>query len=90
MNAIQFEQANTLYVAEGCGDLPVSRTIDSEMKCLSLVSCWEPTDEEMTYIQECIANGQKPKFYLDILSMEHPPVWIGCNLYEEGEDNGNE
>ena len=50
MNAIQFEQANTLYIAEGCGDLPVSRTIDSEMKCLSLVSCWEPTDEEMTYM----------------------------------------
>lgn len=88
MDAILFKQANTIYVADGCNDLPVSRTMDTETQCYNLTSCWEPTDEEMTYIQECIANNQKPKIYLSMLSKGHPPVWIGCNLYEEEDNNG--
>ena len=88
MNAVNFEQANVTYVGEGCVDLPVSQSVNSEFKCLNLVSCWEPTDEEMDYIKQCISNGEKPKFYLNVLGNAQPPVWIGCNLYEEGEDNG--
>lgn len=88
MNAINFDGVNTIYTVEGYGDLPVQRSIDSKYKCLSLVSCWEPTDEEMEYIKRCIDNSERPKIFLDILSNEHPPVWVGCNIFEKGEEDG--
>lgn len=83
MNAINFEQANTVYTAEGCNDLPVDRRIDPYYGTPGLVSCWEPTDEELEYIKQCIQDNKKPKIYLDILGTSQPPVWVGCNLYEE-------
>ena len=46
------------------------------------------TDEELEYIKQCIDNNIKPKIYLEILGTTQPPVWIGCNLYKE--DNNNE
>ena len=79
MNAIPFKQVNVIYKAEGCGDLP---TYKSECE---IVSCWEPDDEEMEYIKKCINNNEKPKFYLDILGQNQPPVYVGCNLFEEAE-----
>lgn len=83
MNAIDFKQANVTYVADGCNNLKVFRTIDTNYNCPSLISCWEPTDEELEYIKQCINNNKKPKIYLDILSHSQPPVWVGCNLCEE-------
>lgn len=88
MNAINFKQANAIFTADGCDDLPVDRGINSYYNLPSLTSCWEPTDEEIKYIKQCIENNEKPKIYLDILGTAQPPVWIGCNLYKE--DNNNE
>ena len=89
MNAVNFPQANIIYEADNCNDLPVCRSIDTKFNCLSLVSCWEPTDEELEYIKQCIINNEKPKIYLDVIGTGQPPVWVGCNLYE-GEENSNE
>lgn len=82
MQAINFEQANTLYKADNCFDLPVDRGINEEFGCQSLTSCWEPNEEELEYIKKCINNNEKPKIYLSILGITQPPVWVGCNLYK--------
>ena len=82
MQAINFEQANTLYKADNCFDLPIDRGVNEEFRCKSLTSCWEPNEEELEYIKKCINNNEKPKIYLSILGITQPPVWVGCNLYK--------
>lgn len=87
MQAINFKQANTLYKADNCFDLPVDRGFNSKMGVHSLTSCWEPDEKELEYIKQCIENNKKPKIYLSILGVTQPPVWVGCNLYEDGDNN---
>lgn len=86
MQAVNFEQANTIFKAEGCLDLPVDVSTDSYYECQTLTSCWEPDEEEIEYIKQCIENNEKPKIYLNILSTVQPPVWVGCNLYDIKEN----
>lgn len=88
MDVVQFKQANAIFTADGCNDLPVCRGTNPLYGYPSLTSCWTPTDEELEYIKQCIDNNIKPKIYLEILGTTQPPVWIGCNLYKE--DNNNE
>ena len=87
MQAINFEQANTIFKADNCFDLPVDRGFNSKTGFHSLTSCWEPDEEELEYIKQCIENNEKPKIYLSILGVTQPPVWVGCNLYEDGDNN---
>lgn len=87
MQAINFEQANTIFKADNCFDLPVDRGFNSKTGFHSLTSCWEPNEEELEYIKQCIENNEKPKIYLSILGLTQPPVWVGCNLYKDGDNH---
>ena len=87
MQAINFEQANTVFKADNCFDLPVDRSFNSKTGFHSLTSCWEPNEEELEYIKQCIENNEKPKIYLSILGLTQPPIWVGCNLYEDGDNH---
>ena len=85
MIAIEFKEQNTVYVAEGCGDLPTCKYQDENSS--GIVSCWEPDDTEMEYIKDCISKGEKPKIYLDMLCGFQPPVYVGCNIFQEVKVN---
>ena len=62
MNPVNFEDANCVFKAEGCGDLPAVKTDKS------IVSCLEMTDKEK---EEFIKTG---KIYLLVMGQAQPPV----------------
>ena len=81
MKPISFEQANVIYKASGCLDLPTYKDENE------IISCWTPNEEELEYIKACIAKGEKPKIYLSIMGNNQPPVYVGCEMFKEEENN---
>ena len=62
MKPVKFEDANCVYKAQGCGDLPALRTDNH------IFSCWEMTEKEK---QEFLKTG---KIYLCVMGEIQPPV----------------
>ena len=62
MYPVKFKDANCVYRATGCGDLPALKTETH------IVSCWEMTEKEK---EEFLKTG---KIYLSIAGNLQPPV----------------
>lgn len=87
MNPINFTQANILYTGEGCSDLPAFA--DGH----EIISCWEPTEDELTLLKETLDKGEVPKIYLSLMGTVQIPVWISAGspfTIDEKGDNNNE
>lgn len=50
MKPIQFEQANSMFVAPGCGNLPIANVSPTPNGPMILISCWELTEEDLDRI----------------------------------------
>lgn len=64
MNPVNFEDANVVFTAPDCGDLPALKTHTH------IVSCWEMTKKEK---KEFLKTG---KIYLAIKGENVPPVGL--------------
>lgn len=62
MKPIKTEDCNSVFTAQGCGDLPAVITDKS------IVSCWEMTEKEK---EEFLKTG---KIYLLVMGRQQPPV----------------
>ena len=67
MIPIRFEEANTTYTGEGCGDLPAWHGFDINQK-FRIISCWRMTWRERL---KALVTG---RLWLDIWSTSLPPV----------------
>lgn len=62
MKPVNFEDANCVFTAPNCGDLPALKTENH------IVSCWEMTEKEKA---EFLKTG---KIYLSVMGNIQPPV----------------
>lgn len=62
MNPVNFEDANCVCRAPGCGDLPALKTEKH------IVSCWKMTEKEK---EEFLKTG---RIYLSVMGEIQPPV----------------
>ncbi len=67
MKPVPFEEQNTTYVAEGCGDLPVFKQMPQ------IISCFELTDEEIEKLKHT------NKIWVSVHAVDMPPIWLGVD-----------
>lgn len=85
MKAIKTETANTVFVKEGCFDLPGTRfTYDDGTPGIEV--CFELTPEELAQLKN--NNG---RIYLYMLGKTVPPLYLSTksDLVQEGIENEN-
>lgn len=75
MKPINFNESNTVYVADGCGDLPVYKD-ESQ-----IASCWKLSFKERI---KALLYG---RVWLCVLGKNQPPVWLECSktVFKESE-----
>ena len=73
MKPIKFDEANSLFVKEGAGDLPTYKD------GYQIVSCWKMSFKDRV---KALLFG---KVWLCILGAKQPPVWLDCtkSVFEE-------
>lgn len=77
MYPIEFPEQNTVFVAEGCDNLPACRQYNEQFHSQEVISCWELSDNDCMEILRQIENGKKPVICLDVVGGQ-PPVglWV--------------
>lgn len=73
MEPVSFKEQNSIFVAEGCGDLPACRQYNEQFQTDEVVSCWEFTDEEIVQILKEIKTSKRPQIFLSVIGGQ-PPV----------------
>ena len=77
MKPIEFPEQNTVFVADGCDNLPACRQYNEQFHSQEVISCWELSDDDCMEIMKQIENGKKPVICLDVIGGQ-PPVslWV--------------
>lgn len=77
MYPIEFPEQNTVFVAEGCDNLPACIQYNEQFQSQEVISCWELSDDDCMEILKQIENGKKPVICLDVIGGQ-PPVslWV--------------
>ena len=77
MHPIEFHEQNTVFVADGCDNLPACRQYNEQFHSQEVISCWELSDNDCMEILRQIENGKKPVICLDVVGGQ-PPVglWV--------------
>lgn len=69
MKPIKTDETNTVFIADGCGDLPAVKAFD-ENGVYYVITAWEISPEELKKIQE---TGI---IYLSVIGQSIPPVFL--------------
>lgn len=67
MKPVEFEEQNTVFVADGCGDLPAYKQMPQ------IISCFELDDEEIEKL------NKTKKIWVSVHSVDMPPIWLGVD-----------
>lgn len=82
MNPVKFQEQNSVFVADGCGDLPACKQYNEQFQTDEVVSCWEFSDEELVQILKEVKAGKRPQIFLCIVGGQ-PPV----SLFMRSDNN---
>lgn len=83
MNAVNFKEQNSVFVADGCGNLPACRQFNEQFQVDEIISCWEFTDEELVKILQEVKEGKRPQIFLSVIGGQ-PPV----SLFTRSDSDG--
>lgn len=64
MSPVSFEEQNSVFVAEGCGNLPACKQYNEQFRTDEVISCWEFTDDELVQIFERCKGRKTPTNFL--------------------------
>lgn len=86
MKPVDFQERNTVFVANGCENLPACKLENEKFGTSEVISCWEFDEEDVKLLTEQLAKGETPRIYLSVLGGQ-PPVWLHCGspFVKEGE-----
>lgn len=73
MKPASFKEQNSLFVAEGCDNLPACKQYNEQFQTDEVISCWEFTDDELVQILKDVKAGKRPQIFLSIIGGQ-PPV----------------
>lgn len=73
MKSISFKEQNSLFVAEGCDNLPACKQYNEQFQTDEVISCWEFTDDELVQILKEIKAGKRPQIFLSVIGGQ-PPI----------------
>lgn len=73
MSPVSFEEQNSVFVAEGCGNLPACKQYNEQFRTDEVISCWEFTDDELVQILKDVKAGKRPQIFLSVIGGQ-PPV----------------
>lgn len=73
MYPVNFPEQNSVFVADGCDDLPAFRQYNEQFQTDEVISCWEFSDEELVRMLEEIKVGKRPQIFLSVVGGQ-PPV----------------
>lgn len=80
MNPVSFPEQNSVFVAEGCKNLPAMKCKNEKFGTDEVISCWTFSDEELVQILKDIKDGKIPCIHLSVIGGQ-PPV----SLYVRGD-----
>lgn len=67
MNPVNFSEQNSIFVADGCGDLPACKQYNEQFQTDEVVSCWEFSDDEIMQILKEVKSGKRPNIFLSVV-----------------------
>lgn len=73
MKSVSFKEQNSLFVAEGCDNLPACKQYNEQFQTDEVISCWEFTDDELVQILKDVKAGKHPRIFLSVIGGQ-PPV----------------
>jgi hypothetical protein len=82
MKVISTPRTNTVFVADGCGDLPAARFVVDGMELIE--TAWQPSPEELKLLQD----GHP--LYLTIWAKAHPPVSLSLESWAAEQEVNDE
>ena len=81
MNPVNFSEQNSIFVADGCGDLPACKQYNEQFQTDEVVSCWEFSDDEIIQILKEVKDGKRPQIFLSVVGGQ-PPVSLFMRMRE--------
>lgn len=84
MYPVRFPEQNSVFVADGCDDLPACKQYNEQFQTDEVISCWEFSDDELVQILKEIQSGKRPRIFLSVIGGQ-PPVslFMGSKSYEQ-------
>lgn len=82
MYAVEFPEQNSVFVADGCIDLPTCKQYNEQFQTDEVISCWEFSDEEIVQILNDVKEGKRPQIFLSVVGGQ-PPVSLFTRKEEQ-------
>lgn len=83
MNPVEFPEQNSVFVADGCDNLPACKQYNKQFQTDEVISLWELSDEDCVEILKQIKAGKRPSIHLSVIGGQ-PPVSLWVRSEKDG------
>ena len=67
MYPVEFPEQNSVFVADGCDDLPACKQYNEQFLTDEVISLWRFSDDDLADILKQIKAGIRPAIHLDVI-----------------------
>ena len=80
MSPVEFPEQNSVFVADGCDDLPACNQYNEQFMTDEVISLWQLSDDDLVSILKQLKAGIRPAIHLSVIGGQ-PPVsmWVRKN-----------